>query len=714
MRLATICTCALFILGSIGRIDAATDEQLEQFFAATRAGDVDRVKSLLEAGVPVDATDKYGATALVMAAGGGRTEVVALLLERGADPNHRESFYGADPMGMAIFQDHPEIALLLVKSGADDRASAFGFGVQKDNEELARAAVESGPFYQSKLKQMHLTMMTVPEKYRQMLEQATARPDPAPPAYSAAELEPFVGKFEGWDTGLELVVQRRGDLLTMSVDGGAPMEVAVSGDKAFRSADGSLEVSFSGRAGEIEGVVVRKSGSQPTYARRSVAEPLGAGAYTSEQGEWEVDKSTVNWPAFRGENASGIGDGVDTLTEWNLETGDGVKWTAELPGLGNSSPIVWGDAVIVTTAVAEGIEQKIKTGLTGAGDGIPEEVPHSWRVMAFEKKSGKTLWDTEIARAVPETRRHFKATQANSTAATDGEHVVAIFPTAGIACLDMEGKILWKKDLGGLNAGAFTDPGIQWGFASSPIIHGSKVVQQVDIHDGAYLAAWDLETGEKVWKVERDVAPSWSTPAILETDAGEELVVNGSTIHGYDPETGEELWSLRPNSELVIAAPVVGKDVVYVSAGYPPVKPIYAVPAGTRGELEVDPRGNDERLAWSHGIGGAYMPTPLLYRGIYYIVHHNGRLVAYDAKSGDAIYKSRFSRGGVFTGSPVAVNGKLYLPTEEGYLYVLEAGPEYNEITVHEFGEPLMATPAVSEGVLFFRTPSKLIAIGKG
>ncbi len=713
MKRATVLICALLILTTPPVLRSASEAQLEEFFAATRAGEVDRVAGLLEAGVPVDVTDKYGATALIMASSAGQAAVVELLLAKGADPNHTETFYGADPLAMAVFQGHPDVAVLLVKAGADDRAMAFGYGVQEDNEELARAAVESGPLYESKLQQMRMTMMTIPEKYKEMLAQAKSRPDPAPPQYTAADLEPFAGNFEGWDSGMEVQVVVEGEQMAVSINGEQPVTVAVVADKTFRSADGDLEVSFSGRAGEIEGVVVSQKGSAPVYGRRSVAEPVGAEAYTAEGGEWKVDKPTVNWPSFRGENAAGIGDGADTLTDWNLETGDGVKWSADLPGLGNSSPVVWGNMVIVTTAVAEGMQQEIKTGLTGAGDGISEEVPHSWRAMAFDKQTGEKLWDTEIANAIPETRRHFKATQANSTAATDGKHVVVIFATAGLACLDMEGNIQWQKEMGGLNAGAFTDPGIQWGFASSPIIHGSKVIQQVDIHDGAYMVAWDLETGKEVWRVDRDVAPSWSTPAILSTDQGEELIVNGSIIHGYDPETGKELWSLGPNSELVIAAPVVGKGVVYVSAGYPPVKPIYAIRAGTRGDLEVDPRGDDDRLFWSHGIGGAYMPTPLLYRGIYYVVHHNGRLVTYDAKSGDAIYKSRFSKGGVFTGSPVAVNGKLYLPTEEGYLYVLEAGPEYKEISMHEFGEPLMATPAVSEGVLFFRTPSKLIAIGK-
>jgi outer membrane protein assembly factor BamB len=235
----------------------------------------------------------------------------------------------------------------------------------------------------------------------------------------------------------------------------------------------------------------------------------------------------------------------------------------------------------------------------------------------------------------------------------------------------------------------------------------------VDVHGGPYLASWDLATGEQRWRVDRDVAPSWATPTILKSEAGDELIANGSRIHAYDPRTGQALWDLGPNSELVIATPVVGDGVVFVSAGYPPIKPIYAVPAGTRGSIDIERGSEDDRLLWSHAIGGAYMPTPLLYRGIYYVVHHNGIFVAYDAATGEALSKSRFSNRGAFTASPVAVNGRLYVTTEEGLLYVLAAGPAYEELAVHDFGEPLMATPAVSEGILLIRTPSRLIALAR-
>jgi outer membrane protein assembly factor BamB len=278
-----------------------------------------------------------------------------------------------------------------------------------------------------------------------------------------------------------------------------------------------------------------------------------------------------------------------------------------------------------------------------------------------------------------------------------------------MVCLDLDGKIRWKQELGGLNAGAPGDPGLEWGFASSPVLHGSKVIVQVDVHEGPYIAAWDLGTGRRLWRTERDVVPSWATPNLLPAPGGDELVVNGSIIHGYDPETGHELWSLAPNSELAIATPVIGEGVAYVTAGYAPVKPIYAIRAGSRGAL--DPTSG-EQLLWSQERGGAYMPTPLLYRGLLYVVHHNGIIVAYDAQSGTAIFKSRFSRGGTFTASPIAANGKLYAATEEGWLYVLEAGPEYRELSINDLGEPVMATPAISEGLLLVRTPGHLTALG--
>jgi outer membrane protein assembly factor BamB len=305
-----------------------------------------------------------------------------------------------------------------------------------------------------------------------------------------------------------------------------------------------------------------------------------------------------------------------------------------------------------------------------------------------------------------------KATQANSTPASDGRRLAVVFPTAGLAVLDLDGRLLWKRDLGPLRAGAFNDPTLEWGFASSPLIHGSSVILQVDIHEGPYLAAWDLETGRELWRTAREgVAPSWATPALWATPGGVEVVANASNIRGYSAADGRELWRLGPTSEQVVATPVVADGILYVSSGYPPVKPIYAVKPGLRGSVEIVPGTPDPRLLWSDERGGAYMPTPLVYRGLLYIVHHNARLVAYDAATGDAVYKARFSQGGTFTSSPVAVDGRVYTGTEEGSIYVFASGPVFEELAVNDMGEPVMATPAIANGVLYVRTPSRLVAL---
>ncbi len=700
---------AALILSVLTGAALATGQELMN---AARRGDLEAVERLLDGGAEVDSTDRYGSTALAAAAVNGQREVVRLLLERGADPNLAESFYGARPLDTALFfADRRDVALLLLAHGAEDRDRALTFAFRSDDLELATAAVDAGGIRESTLAQLVELAAAKGESFQALLDRARSRPDPDAPDYSLEELHRFTGLYEGFATDDQAETVLREGTLRLRLDDGNFTPLEVVGVRSFATEDGAITVGFFGRAGTIEGIAVRRGEAAPISLRRAVAEPVGVGGFVvPEVGE---ATRTVNWPAFRGGNAGGIGDGVDTPTQWDLEAGEGLLWLAELEGLGNSSPVVWGDRVFVTTAVAQGLEQTLRTGLTGEGTPVEEKVEHSWRVLAFHKPTGEKLWETEIGRGVPLTRRHFKATQANSTPATDGRFLAVVFPTAGLAVLDLEGTVVWRKELGGLNAGAFSDPGIEWGFASSPLIHEDRLILQVDVHDGPYLAAWELATGRELWRVERDVAPSWATPSLLRAETGDELIVNGSRVHAYDPRTGEELWSLGPNSELVIATPVIGEEVVYVSAGYPPIKPIYAVPAGTRGDLDIEPGTPDDRLLWSHGHGGAYMPTPLLYRGVYYVVHHNGIFVAYDATTGEALSKARFSRRGTFTGSPVAVNGKLYAVTEEGLIYVLAAGPEYEELAVHDFGEPLMATPAVSEGILFLRTPSRLVALAK-
>ena len=679
---------------------------------AARSGDLEGVKRLVEGGLPVDSPGRFGITALSLAAQGGASDVVAYLLEKGADPDARETFFGMSVLKAALWRGAPdyEVAMILLRAGASARARALETAFRSGHVELARTATQAGPVTESEAADMRGRFNGLSDELAAILADVKTRPDPPPPMYSAEDLRRFAGEFEGGESSAQLAVGEGGLMLAME---SVTTPLTAAADRVFQNKEAGVTVSYFGRADTIEGIAIDRKG-KPTARMRIAESPIVGAVALPEFIENPDAKPVVHWPGFRGANRDGVGDGIDTPADFDLETGAGVAWSVDLPGLGNSSPVVWGDRVYVTTAVAAAGSTPLRVGLTGSGEEVEEDSEHRWLVLAYDKASGEQVWETEVGRGVPLTKRHFKATQANSSPATDGEHVVVVFPTAGLACLGIDGELHWKHELGGLNAGGFNDPGLQWGFAASPIIYKDKVILQVDIHDGGYLAAWDLKSGKPVWKTERpDVAPSWATPAIWSTAKGDELIVNASIIRGYDPETGRVLWSLGPTSIQVVASPIFGSKNLFVSSGYPPARPIYAVKPGIRGDHTIESDEDARPLAWYRTRGGAYMPTPLLYRGLLYLVHHNARIVAHDARSGDRVYQARFSQGGTCTASPVAANGKIYQGTEEGTLYILDAGPEHKELSVHDFGEPLMATPAISEGLLLVRTPSKLIALGK-
>lgn len=422
---------------------------------------------------------------------------------------------------------------------------------------------------------------------------------------------------------------------------------------------------------------------------------------------------SANWPQFRGPNAQGVAEGPATPTTWDIAKGENLRWQIPIAGLAHASPIIWGDRVYVATAVYPG-QTELKVGLYGDIGSANDLGAAQWRLLALNKATGRVLWDTLAHEGVPRVKRHPKGTHANSTPATDGERIVTIFGSEGLFCFDRDGKLLWKKDLGPMDSGYFQSPTAQWGFASSPVIHDGKVAVLCDVQKDSFLALFDLLDGRELWRTPRSDVPTWGTPTVVQVGTRAQILVNGWRHTGaYDFATGKEIWKLNGGGDIPVPTPIVGHGFAFFTSAHGRFRPMRAVRLEAEGDITPpDVSQSNAAIAWVEPRLGNYMQTPILIGNLLFGCSDNGVLTCFDAKTGKVHYSERLGKGGQgFTASPVSDGRHLYFASELGQVFVVPAAERFSVTAVNELGETAMATPAISDGALLFRSRDKLISI---
>ncbi len=689
-------------------------------WAAAKKGDAAAVKELIAKGADVNAKTPYGVTALLHATGQGHVEVVKILVQHKADPNIKDTFYGQSPLTAATGKNKNEIITALIEAGANDAKDVLRTAASAGTIELVRIVLDK-----AKLEPDDLTaaLAATPVKNTEIAElltkagaKVTKKDEPAPAVpVDKAILATYVGSYQEKENLIDLTVTLKEDVLSAKFEGGTAFALAAIDSTSFRRATGNpLQLKFQKEADNVTGLLLKTSATEMTFKRMESKDTATPKLPVVVEPTQKVTQPK-NWSQFRGVNASGVADGQYPPTSWDVEKNQHVRWKTPIPGLGHSCPTVWGDHVFITSAVSDGDTDGLKPGQYGSVDSVKDQSPHAWHVYSVNKTSGKTEWDVVARTGVPTVKRHLKGTHANPTVATDGKHVIACFGSEGLYCYDTEGKLLWQRDLGKLDSGWFFDADYQWGFGSSPIIFNDLAIIQCDVGKGSFIAAYRVTDGQDVWRTERDEIPSWGTPTVVESNGLVELVTNATKFaRGYNPRTGEELWRLGNHSEITVPTPIFAHGLIYITSGYRPIQPIYAIRPGATGDITLkDKATSNDYVAWSQSKKGPYMPTPIVYGDYFYTCGNDGVVTCYDAKTGKQQYRERIGGKGGYTASPVAADGRLYFTSEEGGTRVVKAGATYELLSINPLDDICMATPAIADAMFIVRTEKYLMGLGR-
>ena len=382
------------------------------------------------------------------------------------------------------------------------------------------------------------------------------------------------------------------------------------------------------------------------------------------------------WPRWRGPSGQGLAEGTGYPDTWSDK--ENVLWKVQVPGRGNSSPIVWGDRIFLTTARDNG---------------------NQISVLCYRRSDGELLWESVVPGSKP-ARVYSKNSHASGTPATDGKRVYASFGNQGLVAVDFQGGLVWHRDLGDIEN--------YHGAAGSPVLYKDRVFIYEDQSRGAFVAAFDKLTGREIWKTERKASVGWGTPIVIRSGDHDELIVSSQQrVTAYHPDSGKALWHCAGNLAEVIPTPVVGHGLVFCVSGR--AGPTLAIRPGGTGDV------TETHLIWKQSKGASFVPSPLLYGDLLYQVNDMVSVATcYEAATGKVMWQGRLGepKSEGFSASPVGVDGKVFFTNDAGETFVLKAGNKFELLRVNRLEAPVLASPALVDGRWYFRTDRHLLAIG--
>lgn len=400
-----------------------------------------------------------------------------------------------------------------------------------------------------------------------------------------------------------------------------------------------------------------------------------------------------NWPQWRGSLGSGAALKGNPPTEFS-ETKN-LKWKTAIPGTAHATPIIWGDKIIIQTAVPT--DEKGDTSLMAKASRMPgsiSDVIHDFKVILVNRETGKIIWEKTVTREMPQEGTHKLGSWASNSPCTDGEFIYAYFGSRGLFCLDFEGNIQWQKDFGQIKKV------MSFGEGESPFLYNDRLFIQWDSEDESFMVAIDKKAGDEVWKVKRDEKSSWATPIVIEVNGKPQVITSATTqVRSYDYNTGEVIWTCTGMTRNVIPNPVYADGILYVMSGFRGNALMAINPAKAKGDIT----GTDAIL-WTYNQDTPYTPNPLLMNGkLYFLRANNGELTCLDAKTGNIFYSKQKMEGiGNLYSSPSGVGDRIYVAAENICL-VIKAGEKFEITASNPLEDNFHASPVIVGNELFLR-----------